>query len=197
MPHRSIYRQSKSKRNLGSFSLMFLTHFIYGYTNNIIWRRKSLKSANSIAWKLLFLYLSWVAAINFILQMLMKSSQNIPSITQIYSKYCRMMKKKCVINYGLQSIFSSSLKGDEKMCPPYQYNVKCDAYPYHYQCHRYSSSPMVWNNRILPSLQCNHIDIRHFLMYTDHDVNNRSRNRLSIEKEKMLCVIRKGLKGWI
>lgn len=60
------------------------------------------------------------------------------------------------------------------------------SYPYHYQCYRYSSSLMEWNNLTRPILQCNHNGIHHRLMYIGHDVNIHFRIQLSIRK-KCIC----------
>ena len=58
------------------------------------------------------------------------------------------------------------------------------SYPYHYQCYRYSSSPVEWNNLTRPILRCNHNGIRHYPVYIVHDVNIHFRSRLSSKKYK-------------
>lgn len=52
------------------------------------------------------------------------------------------------------------------------------SYPCHYQCYRYSSSPVEWNNLTRPILQYNRNDTLHHLACTVRDVSIHSRIQL-------------------
>lgn len=52
------------------------------------------------------------------------------------------------------------------------------SYPCHYQCYRYSSSPVEWNNLTRPIPQYNRIDTLHHLACTVRDVSSHFRIQL-------------------